>query len=87
MHFINVGFGNAVSAERIVVLASPDSSPVKRLVSEAKEAGRAIDVSCGHKTRSVIVTDSEHVILSALTPDKISERLGMNVEMKDGEAD
>ena len=83
MQFINVGFGNAVSSERIVVIASPDSSPVKRLVSEAKDAGRVIDVSCGHKTRSVIVTDSEHVVLSALSPDKITGRLNGGQDSKD----
>lgn len=75
MLFINIGFGNMVSSERVVSLASPESAPIKRLIQDAKEAGRVIDVSCGHKTRSVIITDSEHVILSALTTEKISGRL------------
>ena len=75
MKFINVGFGNMVAAERVVALASPDSAPVKRLIQDAKDDGRAIDVTCGRRTRSVIITDSEHVILSALTTEKIARRL------------
>jgi regulator of extracellular matrix RemA (YlzA/DUF370 family) len=64
-----------VSAERVVAIASPDSAPIKRLVQDAKEDGRVIDASCGRKTRSVIVTDSEHVILSALQTETITHRL------------
>ena len=75
MKFINIGFGNMVSAGRIVAIASPDSEPIKRLVRDAKEDGRVIDASCGRKTRSVIVTDSEHVILSALQTETITHRL------------
>ncbi len=75
MLFINIGFGNMVASNRIVAIASPDSSPIKRLVQDAKEEGRVIDVSCGHKTKSVIVTDSEHVILSALPTERITDRL------------
>ena len=75
MRFINIGFGNRVCDERIVALMSPDSSPVKRLVSEAKESGRVIDATCGRKTRTVIITDSEHVILSAVKIDTVSARL------------
>ena len=75
MKFINIGFGNMVSAGRIVAIASPESAPIKRLVQDAKEENRVIDVSCGRRTRSVIITDSDHVILSALASDKIAERL------------
>lgn len=78
MKFINVGFGNMVAAERIVALASPDSAPIKRLVQDAKDDGRAIDVTCGRRTRSVIITDSEHVILSAIQTETISNRLDNN---------
>ena len=73
--FINIGFGNMVSAGRIVAIASPDSAPVKRLVQDAREDGRVIDVSCGRRTRSVIVTDSDHVILSAIQTETITNRL------------
>ena len=75
MKFINVGAGNMVAADRVVALASPESAPIKRLVSEAKEEGRVIDVSCGKRTKTVIVTDSDHVILSALRPETVSNRL------------
>jgi len=75
MLFINIGFGNMVASDRVVALSSPDSSPMKRLIQDAKEDGRVIDASCGHKTRSVIITDSDHVILSALPTERISDRL------------
>ena len=75
MKFINIGFGNMVSAGRIVAIASPDSEPIKRLVRDAKESGRVIDVSCGRRTRAVIITDSEHVILSAIQTETITNRL------------
>ena len=75
MKFINVGFGNMISAGRIVAIASPDSEPIKRLVRDAKEDGRVIDVSCGRRTRAVIITDSEHVILSAIQTETITNRL------------
>jgi regulator of extracellular matrix RemA (YlzA/DUF370 family) len=64
-----------VAADRVVALASPDSAPVKRLVQDAKDDGRAIDVTCGRRTRSVIITDSEHVILSAIQTETIANRL------------
>jgi len=75
MKFINIGFGNMVSAGRIVAIAAPDSAPIKRLVQDAKEDNRVIDVSCGRRTRAVIITDSEHVILSAIGAETITNRL------------
>ena len=75
MKFINIGFGNMVAAHRVVAVVSPESAPIKRLVAEQKEAGVLIDVSCGRRTRSVIITDSDHVILSALAAETISGRL------------
>lgn len=84
MKFINVGFGNMVAAERIVALASPDSAPVKRLMQDAKDDGRSIDVTCGRRTRSIIITDSEHVILSAIQTETIANRLD---DKDDGEED
>ena len=83
MKFINVGFGNMVSAGRIVAIASPDSEPIKRLVRDAKEDGRVIDVSCGRRTRAVIVTDSEHVILSAIQTETITNRLSSDDDTED----
>ena len=78
MKFINVGFGNMVAADRVVALVSPESAPVKRLIGEAREGGRVIDVTCGKKTKAVIVTDSEHVILSADGVDELLERFDSN---------
>ena len=85
MKFINIGFGNMVSAGRIVAIASPDSEPIKRLVRDAKDEGRVIDVSCGRRTRAVIITDSEHVILSAIQTETITNRLASDEEVDDTE--
>ena len=88
MKLINIGFGNMVSAGRIVAIASPDSEPIKRLVRDAKEEGRVIDVSCGRRTRSVIITDSEHIILSAIQTETITNRLlDDSVETSDEETE
>ncbi|MBE6679221.1 MAG: DUF370 domain-containing protein [Ruminococcaceae bacterium] len=83
MKFINVGFGNMVAADRVVALVSPDSAPMKRLVSEAREGGRIIDVTCGRRTRAIIITDSDHVILSATQPETISNRLADEIDETD----
>ena len=83
MKFISIGYGNSIAVEHIVALVSPESAPIKRLMQDAKEMGRIIDVSCGRKTRSVIITDSEHVILSALTTDKINRRLEGDTSVSD----
>ncbi len=71
---INIGFGNVVSADRVIAIISPDSSPMKRLREEAKERGKLIDATEGRKTRSIIITDSDHVILSALQTETITQR-------------
>ena len=80
MRFINIGFGNMVAADRVVTIAYPDSAPIKRIVQDAKDAGRAIDVSCGRRTRAVIITDSDHVILSPIQPETIANRLSSEYE-------
>ncbi len=85
MKFINIGFGNMVSAGRIVAIAGPDSAPIKRLVQDAKEDNRVIDVSCGRRTRAVIITDSEHVILSAIQAETITNRLAGGIDNADDE--
>ncbi len=81
MRLINIGFGNMVSAERLLSVVSPDSAPVKRLVQEAKERAMLIDASFGRKTRAVLIMDTDHVILSAITPEAIARRL----QAKNGE--
>lgn len=75
MKFISVGFGNMVALERIVSLVSPDSAPIKRLVQDARDEGRVIDVTCGRRTRAVIITDSDLVILSAIQTETIANRM------------
>ena len=75
MRLINIGFGNMVSAERLLSVVSPESAPIKRLVQEAKERSMLIDASFGRKTRAVLVMDTDHVILSAITPEAIAKRL------------
>ena len=75
MKFINAGYGNMIASERVVCIVSPDSAPIKRLIQYAKDAGRVIDVSCGRRTRAVIITDSDHVILSSVQSETISNRL------------
>lgn len=80
MKFINVGFGNMVASRRVVALVSPDSAPIKRLIQDAKDAGRVIDVTCGRRTRAVILTDSELVILSAIQAETIANRLDGDTE-------
>lgn len=83
MKFINVGFGNMVAVDRVVALANPDSAPIKRLIQDSKDDGRAIDVTCGRRTRAVIITDSEHVILSAIQTETIANRLDSSDNSED----
>ena len=87
MKFINIGFGNMVSVNRIVAIAAPDSAPIKRLVQDAKEDDRVIDVSCGRRTRAVIITDSDHVILSAIQAETITNRLANEDTSSDDETE
>ena len=75
MKFVNIGFGNIVATSRILTVVSPESAPIKRIVQEAKDSARLIDVTCGRRTRSVIITDSDHVILSAIQTETIDRRL------------
>ena len=80
MQFINIGFGNLVSAQRLIAVVSPDSAPVKRLVQESRDRGMLIDATYGRKTASVLIMDSDHVVLSALAAERLAPRLGMAVE-------
>jgi regulator of extracellular matrix RemA (YlzA/DUF370 family) len=74
-HLIHIGFGNMAIAERIVAIIHPTSSPIKRLREDARENGRLIDATQGRKTRSIIITDSNHIILSAIQPETITSRI------------
>ncbi|HCW50568.1 MAG TPA: hypothetical protein DGR79_00640 [Clostridiales bacterium] len=75
IRLVNIGFGNMVSAERIVAIVSPESAPIKRVIQEARDEGSLIDATYGRRTRSVILTDSHHVILSAVQPETVAHRL------------
>ena len=72
---INIGFGNIVSASRIIAIVSPESAPIKRIIQEARDAQRLIDATYGRRTRAVVVTDSDHVILSAVQPETVAHRI------------
>lgn len=72
---INIGFGNIVAANRIISIVSPESAPIKRIVQEARERGMLIDATYGRRTRAVIITDSDHIILSAVQPETVAHRL------------
>ncbi len=80
MKLVNIGFGNLISAERVLAVVSPESAPIKRMIQEARERGNLIDASFGRRTRCVLVLDSDHVVLSALEPVEIAQRLGTPVE-------
>ena len=77
MKLINIGFGNMVSASRLVAIVSPESAPIKRIIQDAKEKGTLIDATYGRRTRAVIVTDSDHVILSAVQPSLVTVNLNL----------
>lgn len=81
--FINIGYGNIISADRIVAIINPDAAPVKRLIRELRETGRLVDATCGRKTRAAIFTDSDHVILAANQPETIASRLGSITEARE----
>lgn len=74
MKLINVGFGNMVNSDRVIAVVSPESAPIKRIIQTAKDDGKLVDVTQGRKTMSVIFTDSEHVILSYMKPDKLADK-------------
>lgn len=84
IRLINIGFGNIVAANRIVSIVSPDSAPIKRIVQEARDRGRLIDATYGRRTRAVIITDSDHVILSAVQPETVAHRLGARDQLAGG---
>ena len=80
MQLVNIGFGSLLSVERLIAVVAPDSAPVKRLVQEARDRGMLIDATFGRKTASVFIMDSDHVVLSALSTEKMAPRLGLTVK-------
>lgn len=75
MRLLNIGFGNMVSSDRLIAIVSPDSAPIKRMIQESREKGLLIDGTYGRRTRAVILMDSDHVVLSAIQPETIANRL------------
>lgn len=75
MKLINIGFGNIISANRLIAIVSPESAPIKRVITEARDKGVLIDATCGRRTRAVIIMDSGHLILSAVQPETVANRL------------
>lgn len=80
MKLINIGFGNLISAQRLVAIVSPDSAPIKRMIQESRERGTLIDATYGRKTAAVLLMDNDHLVLSALTPEKLAERADASEE-------
>ncbi len=85
MHLLNIGFRNMVSSARIVAIVSPDSAPIKRIIQDAKDRGTVIDATYGRRTRAVIVMDSDHVVLSAVSPETVGGRLVQELESEEDE--
>lgn len=80
IQLLNIGFGNIVSANRIVAIVSPESAPIKRIITEAREGGKLIDATYGRRTRAVIITDSSHIVLSAIQPETVAHRFVVQKE-------
>lgn len=87
MKLINIGFGNMVSANRLVAIVSPDSAPIKRIVQEERDKGSLIDATYGRRTRAVLIMDSGHVVLSALQPETVAGRFAGKNDMAEEEMD
>lgn len=83
MQLVNIGFGNVVSANKIVSIVSPEAAPIKRIIQESKDAKTAIDATCGRRTRAVLIMDSGHVILSAVQPETIAARLDKDISKEE----
>lgn len=80
MQLINIGYGNMVSAERVIAIVAPDSAPIKRLIQESRDKGTLIDATYGRKTRAVVIMDSDHVVLSAVSPETVCGRAAVEEE-------
>ncbi|MBR4087080.1 MAG: DUF370 domain-containing protein [Clostridia bacterium] len=87
MKLINIGFGNMINSSRIIAIVSPDSAPIKRVITEAKDRSVLVDATYGRRTRAVIITDSEHVILSPLQPETVANRLNDSYDEEGDEGD
>lgn len=84
---INIGFGNIVSANRVIAIVSPESAPIKRIITDARERGELIDATYGRRTRAVIITDSGHVVLSAIQPETVANRFVVSKDSSNNQDD
>jgi hypothetical protein len=80
IRLINIGFGNIVSANRVIAIVSPESAPIKRIINDARDRGQLIDATYGRRTRAVIISDSGHVVLSAIQPETVANRFVVSKE-------
>ena len=87
MKLINIGFGSLISDERLLAIVSADSAPIKRMIQDARERGMLVDATYGRKTKSVLLMDSDHVILAAITSETVAERMGIAVERYEEEGE
>ena len=87
MRLINIGFGNMVSASRLIAIVSPESAPIKRIIQDARDKGTLIDATYGRRTRAVLITDSDHVILSAIQPETVANRIVDREEEEEGDSE
>ncbi len=85
MKLINIGFGNIISANRLVAIVSPESAPIKRIIQDARDRGMLVDATYGRRTRAVIIMDSDHIILSAVQPSTVAHRLDENAQIDETE--
>lgn len=85
MQLINIGFGNMVSSARVIAIVSPESAPIKRIIQEAKDKGTLIDATYGRRTRAVLIMDSDHVVLSAVSPETVGGRAAVDEEDDDND--
>ena len=85
MKLLNIGFGNMVSTDRLIAIVSPDSAPIKRMIQEGRDRGVLIDATYGRKTRSVVIMDSDHIVLSAIQPDTVAARLNWKEAVEEEE--
>ena len=85
MKLINIGFGNIISANRLVAIVSPESAPIKRIIQDARDRGMLVDATYGRRTRAVIIMDSDHIILSAVQPSTVAHRLDEDAQIDEAE--
>ncbi len=84
MQLVNIGYGNMVTSERVIAVVSPEAAPIRRLIQDARDRGQVIDATCGHKTKAVLLMDTDHLVLSPLMPETIAGRMTPRKEPEQG---